>query len=99
VSQKCNDFSELVNEFESYINDYGDEQLISVQNYYTASFQAYLSGLNMGIYLDTNYWRDLNFNTSDYMYSYMQNYCNKNPTEKLTSGLIQYYGDLPKVEE
>lgn len=97
VSTDCQSFLDLVNRTDKYIQDYGDNQIISAQNYYTAVFQAYLSGLNIMVYVEKDSWKNLNFNSEDYLYFYMENYCSKNLSEKISSGLIEYFGELPNA--
>lgn len=95
VATTCESFLDLYQETEQYVEDYGDDQIISSENYFTAVFQGYLSGLNTMSYALDEKWRDLNFNDEEYLFYYMKNACSKDQSEKISSFLIDYYTSLP----
>lgn len=99
ISSECETFLDLNQQTEQYVEDYGDDQLISSENYFTAAFQAYLSGLNAMYYALEGKWRNLNFDDDDYLFYYMKNECSKNQFEKITTFLIDYYATLPLSKE
>lgn len=99
VSSKCETFIDINQQTEQFIEDYGDDKLISSENYFTAAFQSYLSGLNAMYYALEDKWRNLNYNDDDYLFYYMKNECSRNRLENITTFLIDYYASLPLIEE
>ena len=43
-------------------------------------------------------YKHLNYNSIDYAYSYLLNYCEKNPKNKIVEGILQYIVELPYIE-
>lgn len=99
VSSTCETFLDINQQHEQFVEDYGDDQLISSENYFTGAFQAYLSGLNAMYFALEDKWRNLNFNDDDYLFYYMKNACSKNQLENISTFLIDYYASLPLSEE
>ena len=60
--------------------------------------QAYMSGINYWIYEEYGKYKHLNYNSIDYAYSYLLNYCEKNPKNMIVEGILQYIFELPYIE-
>ena len=65
---------------------------------YRGVLQAYMSGVNFWIYEEFGMFKNLNFNSVEYAYSYLINYCEKNPKNVLGDGILQYLLELPYIE-
>ena len=92
VAGDCNDFQTGMS-----MNDESDS--ISVKTLLIWSFQSYLSGLNFLMYEFSGQWKKLNENSPDFMFAYVENYCNKNPQETLSVILDEYMLILPYIEK
>ena len=65
---------------------------------YRANMQGYLSGINNWIYEEFGMYKHLNYNTIEHAFSYLINYCEKNPNKKVVDGILEYIIQLPFIE-
>lgn len=99
VANTCDAFLDLAEGYDQFVEDFGDDQLISAEDYFTAAFQAYLSGLNAMYSAIEDKWRNLNFNDEEYLYYYMKNACSRDVSASISGFLIDYYIELPLSSE
>ena len=62
------------------------------------NMQGYMSGINNWIYDEFGMYKHLNYNTIEHAFSYLINYCEKNPNKKVVDGILEYIVQLPFIE-
>ena len=82
----------------SLSKEIGDFEHDLTNKIYRGVMQSYMSGINNWTYEKFGMFKHLNYNSIDYAYSYLQNYCEKNPNNQIVDGVIQYFVELPFIE-
>jgi len=75
-----------------------EDDPITMKDYFISGFQGYLTGINFWIRETTGKYKMLNENSDVFMFSYIENYCEKNPQENIQTGLIEYLVALPDID-
>ena len=76
--------------FNMILEDYGDEGETAI----SSALQGFLTGYNLS--LPERKHRIINYNSTDFLMSYMKKYCKKKGKDgRIYEGMIQYYKTLP----
>ena len=74
----------------------GLAKILKIQGF--TAFRAFLSGLNVSNVASKNTIRNVNFDTDEFIYSYVVNECTKNNDQELLFVLAKYYMTLPQFD-
>ena len=89
---------EMTIEIHNLAADIGGEVEESTTSEYHSVIQSYLSGINLYIHNEFGKFKHFYNNSIDYAYSYLMNYCEKNPEKKVVEGILEYLISLPFIE-
>ncbi len=94
VANECNQFENLKDFFVD-----SEKDTISLKSYFISAIQGFLSGINYSYEDRVKSWKNLNHHSTDFMFLYIRDYCNRNPDELIEEGLWEYFFKLPDIKK